>query len=69
MMTATAMKLDTTGDYKIKDITLAEWGRKEIEMAEHEDPASSLLARPPSPFVPLRHRFTKGVALSVSVYC
>tara|TARA_Y100000294_G_C8565927_1_gene340794 strand:+ start:2685 stop:4004 length:1320 start_codon:yes stop_codon:yes gene_type:complete len=38
MMTATAMKLDTTGDYKIKDITLAEWGRKEIEMAEHEMP-------------------------------
>ncbi len=37
-MTATAMKLDTTGDYKIKDITLAEWGRKEIEMAEHEMP-------------------------------
>ncbi|MAF31621.1 MAG: adenosylhomocysteinase [Magnetococcales bacterium] len=32
------MKLDTTGDYKIKDITLAEWGRKEIEMAEHEMP-------------------------------
>ncbi len=37
-MTATAMKLDTTGDYKIKDITLAEWGRKEIEMAEYEMP-------------------------------
>ncbi|MEC8067869.1 MAG: adenosylhomocysteinase [Pseudomonadota bacterium] len=32
------MKLDTTGDYKIKDITLAEWGRKEIEMAEYEMP-------------------------------
>ncbi|MFA5140042.1 MAG: adenosylhomocysteinase [Elusimicrobiota bacterium] len=25
-------------DYKIKDITLADWGRKEIEIAEHEMP-------------------------------
>ncbi|MAI08450.1 MAG: adenosylhomocysteinase [Magnetococcales bacterium] len=32
------MKLDNSGDYKIKDISLAEWGRKEIDMAEHEMP-------------------------------
>ncbi len=25
-------------DYKVKDISLADWGRKEIEMAEHEMP-------------------------------
>ncbi|MBM3132417.1 MAG: adenosylhomocysteinase, partial [Chloroflexi bacterium] len=25
-------------DYKVKDISLAEWGRKEIEIAEHEMP-------------------------------
>ena len=25
-------------DYKIKDISLAEWGRKEIEIAETEMP-------------------------------
>ena len=37
-MTVTAMKLDNSGDYKIKDISLAEWGRKEIDMAEHEMP-------------------------------
>lgn len=37
-MTVTAMKLDDSGDYKIKDISLAEWGRKEIDMAEHEMP-------------------------------
>ncbi|HBL16578.1 MAG TPA: adenosylhomocysteinase, partial [Elusimicrobia bacterium] len=27
-----------TLDYKVKDITLAEWGRKEIEIAETEMP-------------------------------
>jgi adenosylhomocysteinase len=40
MGTATA-KGATDGekqDYKVKDISLAEWGRREIEMAEHEMP-------------------------------
>ncbi len=25
-------------DHKVKDITLADWGRREIEVAEHEMP-------------------------------
>lgn len=37
-MTVTAMKFDNTGDYKVKDISLAEWGRKEVELAEQEMP-------------------------------
>ncbi|HBE04847.1 MAG: adenosylhomocysteinase [Spirochaetes bacterium GWF1_41_5] len=32
------MAADTKKDYKVKDITLAEWGRKEIEIAEKEMP-------------------------------
>ena len=28
----------TTADYKVKDISLAEWGRKAIELGEHEMP-------------------------------
>jgi len=32
-----AMKNETT-DYKVADISLAEWGRKEIEIAEKEMP-------------------------------
>ena len=28
----------STGDYKVKDISLAEWGRKAIELGEHEMP-------------------------------
>ena len=30
--------MDETGTYKIADITLADWGRKEIDIAEHEMP-------------------------------
>ena len=30
--------MTTTQDYKIADISLAEWGRKEIDVAEHEMP-------------------------------
>ncbi len=36
MSTATATK--TTPDYKVADIGLADWGRKEISIAEHEMP-------------------------------
>ena len=32
---------DMSGDYKVADIGLAEFGRKEIAMAEHE-PANSI---------------------------
>ena len=30
--------MPTTEDYKVKDISLAQWGRKEISMAEDEMP-------------------------------
>ncbi|MFK7830000.1 MAG: adenosylhomocysteinase [Congregibacter sp.] len=32
-------KLDTTPDYRVADISLAEWGRRELEIAEGEMPA------------------------------
>ena len=34
----TAAKKATFSDYKVKDISLAEWGRKEIRIAETEMP-------------------------------
>jgi adenosylhomocysteinase len=34
----TAAAARTAKDYHVKDITLAEWGRKEIDVAEHEMP-------------------------------
>lgn len=38
MTTATAEIIETNTDYKVKDISLAEWGRKEIAIAETEMP-------------------------------
>lgn len=32
------MYLDSTLPYKVADMSLAEWGRKEIEISEHEMP-------------------------------
>ena len=36
---STAEKLESTQDYKVADISLAEWGRRELEIAEGEMPA------------------------------
>ena len=36
---STAHKLQTTEDYKVADISLAQWGRRELEIAESEMPA------------------------------
>jgi len=36
---STAEKLEGTQDYKVADISLAEWGRRELEIAEGEMPA------------------------------
>lgn len=38
MTQATAMKTSASEDYKVKDMSLAEWGRKEITLAEIEMP-------------------------------
>ena len=37
--------LDTTLKYKVADMSLAEWGRKEIEAAEFEMPGLMALRR------------------------
>jgi adenosylhomocysteinase len=36
---STAEKIESTQDYKVADIALAEWGRRELEIAEGEMPA------------------------------
>jgi adenosylhomocysteinase len=36
---STAEKIESTQDYKVADINLAEWGRRELEIAEGEMPA------------------------------
>ena len=37
-MNAQIKTFSTEGDYKVADITLADWGRKELDIAEHEMP-------------------------------
>ncbi len=52
-----------TGDYKVADITLAEWGRKEIEIAEQEMPGLMAVREKYSAEKPL-----KGVRVSGSLH-
>ena len=37
-MNAVPKTFSTEGDYKVADISLADWGRKEIDIAEQEMP-------------------------------
>ena len=48
------MFIDTTLPYKVADISLAEWGRKEIEISEHEMPGLMALRKKYSGTKPLR---------------
>lgn len=50
-------------DYKIKDINLADWGRKEIEIAEHEMPGLMAIREKYSSKKPL-----KGVRITGSLH-
>ncbi len=55
--------IDTNLDYKVKDINLAEWGRKEIEIAEKEMPGLMAIRRQYSEEKPL-----EGVRISGSLH-
>lgn len=48
------MSATTFSDYKVKDISLAEWGRKEIAMAEDEMPGLMALRAEYGPSQPLK---------------
>jgi adenosylhomocysteinase len=64
MTTATPSTPTKTGtDYKVADISLAEFGRKEIKLAEHEMPGLMSLRREFGPSQPL-----KGARISGSLH-
>jgi adenosylhomocysteinase len=42
---ASMRQFSTEGDYQVADITLADWGRKEIDIAEHEMPGLMSIRR------------------------
>ena len=44
-MNAQLKNFSTDGDYKVADISLADWGRKEIDIAEHEMPGLMSIRR------------------------
>src|SRR3954447_4188041 len=50
-------------DYKVKDISLADWGRKTIQVSEHEMPGLMSIRKKYAPQKPL-----KGVRLSGSLH-
>lgn len=53
-MSTVAQTATENNDYKVKDISLAEWGRKEIEMAEAEMPGLMALREEYGPKAPLK---------------
>ena len=62
-MNAQLKTFSTEGDYKVADITLADWGRKEIDIAEHEMPGLMSIRRKYAPQAPL-----KGVRVTGSLH-
>ncbi len=57
------MFIDNTLPYKVADLSLAEWGRKEIEISEHEMPGLMAVRRKYGPQKPL-----KGVRIMGSLH-
>ena len=57
------MFLDLTMPYKVADMSLAEWGRKEIEVSEHEMPGLMAVRKKYGPKKPL-----KGVRIMGSLH-
>ena len=62
-MNAQLKTFSQDGDYKVADITLADWGRKEIDIAEHEMPGLMSIRRKHAAEAPL-----KGVRVTGSLH-
>ncbi|WP_226469040.1 adenosylhomocysteinase [Luteimonas panaciterrae] len=60
---ASTKQFSTEGDYKVADISLADWGRKEIDIAEHEMPGLMSIRRKHATAKPL-----KGVRVTGSLH-
>lgn len=62
-MNAQIKTFSTDGDYKIADISLADWGRKELDIAEHEMPGLMSIRKKHAATTPL-----KGVRVTGSLH-
>jgi len=56
-------KIATPHEFKVKDLTLADWGRKSIDIAQHEMPGLMSIRRKYAPQKPL-----KGVRITGSLH-
>ncbi len=63
MKTASTKQFSEDGDYKVADISLADYGRKEIDIAEHEMPGLMSIRRKHASDAPL-----KGVRVTGSLH-
>ncbi len=63
IMNAVAKTFSTAADYKVADLSLADWGRKEIDIAEHEMPGLMAIRRKYAAEQPL-----KGVRVTGSLH-
>ncbi|MDB6115069.1 MAG: ahcY [Lacunisphaera sp.] len=65
-MATTSIKKTKTPDYHVKDLTLAEWGRKEISIAEHEMPGLVSVRKKFGPAKPLKNvRVTGSLHMTI----
>ena len=62
-MNAQPKTFSTDGDYKVADISLADWGRKELDIAEHEMPGLMSIRKKHATTKPL-----KGVRVTGSLH-
>ena len=62
-MNAQLKTFSTQGDYKVADLALADWGRKELDIAEHEMPGLMSIRRKYAATQPL-----KGVRVTGSLH-
>ncbi|MGY0505243.1 adenosylhomocysteinase [Luteimonas sp. e5] len=62
-MNAQLKTFSEDGDYKVADISLADWGRREIDIAEHEMPGLMSIRKKYAPEAPL-----KGVRVTGSLH-
>ncbi|HLU13258.1 MAG TPA: adenosylhomocysteinase [Arenimonas sp.] len=62
-MNVAAKTFSQEGDYKVADISLADWGRKELDIAEHEMPGLMSIRRKHAATLPL-----KGVRVTGSLH-
>src|SRR5678810_721105 len=65
-MNAQAKTFSTNGDYKVADIALADWGRKELDIAEHEMPGLMSIRKKHAAAKPLKNvRVTGSLHMTI----